>query len=103
MKCEVCKRATRGACTNGRCMDCHRDHCTPGGSTGPGHGRGTAIPADKQEAATRLADAVKELVESQARHPVSSVYGPFRRDGGPDTTQEKAFVTALVTYSGFCR
>jgi hypothetical protein len=31
-------RATR--CTNGRCFDCHREHCTPGGSTSPGHGYG---------------------------------------------------------------
>jgi hypothetical protein len=27
-------------CTNGRCPDCHEKHCTPGGSTGPGHGYG---------------------------------------------------------------
>jgi hypothetical protein len=44
VKCEVCgadiyKDPTR--CTNGRCAACHRKHCTPGGATSPGHGRGT--------------------------------------------------------------
>lgn len=24
-------------CTNGRCLPCHERHCTPGGSTSPGH------------------------------------------------------------------
>lgn len=27
-------------CTNGRCLTCCRDECTPGGVTGPGHGYG---------------------------------------------------------------
>lgn len=41
--CEVCGADTsrdRGRCTNGRCSKCHATHCTPGGDTGPGHGRG---------------------------------------------------------------
>jgi hypothetical protein len=41
--CELCGKDTRhdsGRCTNGRCGDCHRQHCTPGGSDSPGHGRG---------------------------------------------------------------
>lgn len=41
--CEVCGAVTSSGerCTNGRCATCHRDHCTPGGITAPGHGRGT--------------------------------------------------------------
>lgn len=41
--CEVCGGPAPAAerCTNGRCAKCHRDHCTAGGVTGPGHGRGT--------------------------------------------------------------
>lgn len=42
--CECCGVDTtrdQGRCTNGRCGSCHRQHCTPGGSTTPGHGRGT--------------------------------------------------------------
>lgn len=41
--CEVCdadRRKGGGGCTNGRCTDCHRKYCTPGGETSPGHGRG---------------------------------------------------------------
>ena len=81
----------------GECLDA-------GDAAGPGyrpvvHTR----PRDKADAAMRLADAVKALVESQTCHPVSSIYGPFRRDGGPETVQERAFTNALVTYSGFCR
>jgi hypothetical protein len=39
--CEVCGAdISRAAhCTNSRCMACHEKHCTPGGSTSPGHGR----------------------------------------------------------------
>lgn len=39
--CEVCKTPInrRCRCTNGRCDQCHRDYCTPGGATEPGHGR----------------------------------------------------------------
>jgi len=37
--CDVC--GTREHyCTNDRCRACHRAYCTPGGSTGRGHGRG---------------------------------------------------------------
>jgi hypothetical protein len=40
--CEVCGRSRGTAgCTNQRCKDCHAKHCTAGGSTYPGHGRGT--------------------------------------------------------------
>lgn len=45
--CEVCGCNTSkdaGRCTNGRCGDCHRKHCTPGGDVAPGHGRGTVTP-----------------------------------------------------------
>jgi hypothetical protein len=41
--CEVCGKLTSqssGRCTNGRCGECHRQHCTTGGEHGPGHGRG---------------------------------------------------------------
>jgi hypothetical protein len=40
-ECEVCGKAItrRTRCTNGRCLDCHRAHCTPGGVTSPGHSR----------------------------------------------------------------
>lgn len=27
-------------CTNGRCSQCHKDVCTPGGGSEPGHGYG---------------------------------------------------------------
>lgn len=43
-KCRVCGQPTsprEGRCTNGRCRSCHERHCTPGGSTGPGHGLGS--------------------------------------------------------------
>lgn len=46
MTCEVCHKKTspmEGACTNGRCPTCHKAHCTPGGSTSPGHGRGRIL------------------------------------------------------------
>jgi hypothetical protein len=40
-ECEVCgKPRGKDGCTNRRCGECHRKHCTPGGSTGPGHGLG---------------------------------------------------------------
>lgn len=42
-RCNVCGVSTkndRGRCTNGRCSSCHRDVCTPGGETSPGHGYG---------------------------------------------------------------
>lgn len=41
--CEVCGEPTSSGsrCTNGRCPKCHVEHCTPGGATSPGHGRGT--------------------------------------------------------------
>lgn len=42
--CEVCGASLKGdagRCTNGRCSNCHRKYCTPGGETSPGHGRGT--------------------------------------------------------------
>lgn len=35
----------RGRCTNGRCADCHRKHCTSGGVTDYGHGYGLPAPA----------------------------------------------------------
>jgi hypothetical protein len=40
-ECEVCGTPTerRTRCTNGRCLKCHRAHCTPGGVTSPGHAR----------------------------------------------------------------
>lgn len=41
--CEVCGKGLRedySRCTNGRCGECHRLYCTPGGDTSPGHGRG---------------------------------------------------------------
>jgi len=41
-KCELCGSATTlwtGRCTNGRCEDCHRKFCGPGGDTSPGHAR----------------------------------------------------------------
>lgn len=40
-KCNVCgEPGGWNICTNGRCDTCHRTHCTPGGSTSPGHGFG---------------------------------------------------------------
>ena len=42
MRCEVCAGLRgRAGCTNGRCNDCHLKHCTDGGATSQGHGRGT--------------------------------------------------------------
>lgn len=41
--CEVCGTpipSQRDRCTNQRCLACHGKHCTPGGATSPGHGRG---------------------------------------------------------------
>ncbi len=39
--CECCERVFHrwDRCTNGRCSSCHREHCTSGGATCPGHGR----------------------------------------------------------------
>jgi hypothetical protein len=41
--CNTCGTAIRKAtrCTNGRCLDCHRQHCGNGGDIAPGHGFGT--------------------------------------------------------------
>jgi hypothetical protein len=38
--CRVCNGPAPMAerCTNGCCARCHREYCTSGGSTGPGHG-----------------------------------------------------------------
>lgn len=47
-RCNYCGESVTVAtrCTNGRCMTCHRDVCTPGGTTAPGHGFGTqGLPA----------------------------------------------------------
>lgn len=45
-----------GRCTNGRCWACHRDFCTGGGSTSPGHGRGViATPFSAEAIRARLA------------------------------------------------
>lgn len=41
--CRTCGAEIRSAsgCTNSRCLACHDKHCTPGGSTSPGHGLGS--------------------------------------------------------------
>jgi hypothetical protein len=38
-RCRVCGEPIRLVlvCTNGCCEQCHRQHCTPGGATSPGH------------------------------------------------------------------
>lgn len=44
MNCEICGKditRDRSRCTNQRCGECHAACCTPGGSTSPGHGRGS--------------------------------------------------------------
>jgi Zn finger protein HypA/HybF involved in hydrogenase expression len=43
--CEVCGGPAPASerCTNGRCAKCHAKHCTGGGITEPGHGRGTVL------------------------------------------------------------
>lgn len=49
--CNVCGTRVAGRdaaapkCTNGRCMSCHRDVCTGGGDTTPGHGYGSEARA----------------------------------------------------------
>lgn len=43
-RCEVCGMllyTAKGHCTNSRCHLCHSRHCTDGGITYPGHGRGS--------------------------------------------------------------
>ncbi len=35
--CGVNARSSKGGCTNGRCGPCHTKHCTPEGTTSPGH------------------------------------------------------------------
>ena len=58
-KCNVCARPRRGrlnpggACTNGRCAECHAACCTSGGDTTPGHGYGTREAAERQVARLR--------------------------------------------------
>lgn len=32
-----CAHTWANHCTNGVCRACHEKHCSPGGSTGPGH------------------------------------------------------------------
>lgn len=46
-RCNVCGKQWKDRlqfihdrCTNGRCNDCHRKHCTSGGGTSAGHGYG---------------------------------------------------------------
>jgi hypothetical protein len=46
--CLLCKKAER-YCTNGRCQECHRKHCTPGGDTSPGHGMGDARNGEESD------------------------------------------------------
>jgi hypothetical protein len=36
--CNVCGKPKGSGCTNGRCIQCHADNCTPGGDVSPGHG-----------------------------------------------------------------
>jgi hypothetical protein len=61
--CNVCGRPRRlvinpgGACTNGRCSDCHTACCTPGGNTDPGHGFGS--PDDAKAQADRIRKAAR--------------------------------------------
>lgn len=62
--CEVCGvdiSSDSRRCTNGRCSGCHGTHCTPGGATSPGHGRGNvATPFASDSIQQRLrADSVK--------------------------------------------
>lgn len=38
--CNVCGKPKDSGCTNGRCMSCHQENCTPGGDVAPGHGFG---------------------------------------------------------------
>jgi len=47
MRCNVCGKEWKDRlhfihdrCTNGRCLDCHRKVCTPGGNDSLGHGYG---------------------------------------------------------------
>lgn len=54
-RCVVCGvdiRSDPNRCTNSCCGKCHRDYCTPGGQTSPGHG------LDIVEAQTDLLSAV---------------------------------------------
>ncbi len=36
-------------CTNGRCLACHGEHCTPGGGANPGHGYGNVGTLARKE------------------------------------------------------
>lgn len=61
--CEVCGTdiaRDRSRCTNRRCGQCHTKHCTPGGETSPGHGRGS-VPTPPSEM-TNYQAAVAEAV-----------------------------------------
>lgn len=45
-RCNFCGNVlTNPHCTNGRCWVCHREECTPGGDTSPGHGFGPYTPS----------------------------------------------------------
>lgn len=62
--CNVCGGHLRsGRCTNGRCLDCHREMCTPGGSTSPGHGRGWPTTAERAAASAVALSVVSRIGE----------------------------------------
>lgn len=63
--CEVCGGLAPASerCTNGRCGACHSKHCTGGGITEPGHGRGTVAIPFSREAIQREVD--QEWIEGK--------------------------------------
>ena len=60
--CEVCGVPLDAhRCTNGRCYSCHVKHCTPGGDTSPGHGRGTVATTTMARSESHVSRAVDDL------------------------------------------
>ncbi len=74
-RCELCDSpldSTR--CTNGRCRECHRKHCTPGGNDSPGHGRGNAKPVSAESFEAKVERATDAACYEGAR--VACVHDP---------------------------
>ena len=66
-ECLVCGRSTAhdpNRCTNGCCGDCHREFCTTGGATSPGHG--INFRAARETIARRAAQRVEEAAARRA-------------------------------------
>lgn len=98
-RCNVCgKDWGSNHCTNGRCYECHSQHCTSGGSTEAGHGFGqigiskTDLPSlfaqyDQADEAVTTAQAALSQAMIRRSECVKSIRdttqstGPFNHNG----------------------